>query len=118
MKPEPEFELVRMVEEYAQKSKKRIKVLYLPVHHPELNPIELMWARFKNKVAASNRTYSLQNVESMIRRECEKCTVEHWRGCEANSRKYLQQYLDLLDELEDEDCEHLQEFVSIMDPNE
>ena len=45
-----------MVESLAEE--KGHKMLFLPVHHPELNPIELAWATAKNQCASlfSNAT--------------------------------------------------------------
>ena len=40
------------------------KVLFLPVHHPEFNPIELVWATVKHYCGTifSNSTISKNNV--------------------------------------------------------
>ena len=45
-----------VVEELARNSGKDIKVLFLPVGHCELNPIELVWAYVKGKVSQLNHT--------------------------------------------------------------
>jgi transposase len=36
--------------------------LHLPPYHPELNPIEKMWAVVKNWVAMKNVTFQLQEI--------------------------------------------------------
>lgn len=38
-------------------------VLFLPVGHPELNPIEFVWARLKVYIAQENVNFSLSDVE-------------------------------------------------------
>jgi transposase len=41
------------------------KVLRLPSYHPELNPIEKIWASVKNWVAVHNTTFKLKDVEQL-----------------------------------------------------
>jgi len=40
-------------------------VLRLPPYHPDLNPIEKMWAIVKNRTAAKNVTFKLQDVKHL-----------------------------------------------------
>jgi transposase len=93
-----------MVEIFAEE--KGHKVLFLPVHHPELNPIELVWATAKNYCGAvfSNRT-SFQDqrqhlIESLNRditpEYCAKL-YEHVRQIE---NKYWDADLAIDDEIE------------------
>ena len=44
-----------------------IKILFLPVAHPELNPIEMIWAYIKRSVASQNLLFSLSEVERLTR---------------------------------------------------
>jgi transposase len=37
-------------------------ILLLPPYHPELNPIELIWATVKNWVAQNNTTFKMDDV--------------------------------------------------------
>ena len=41
-------------------------VLRLPVHHPELNPIELAWSLVKGYVAKHNKSFTLKEVEKLV----------------------------------------------------
>lgn len=87
------------------------KVLFLPVHHPELNPIELRWARVKNYCGAvfSNSTSfkeQRQHLEASFKKDITPayCTkvYEHVQKIE---EKYWQTDLMIDDEIEIEDDE-------------
>lgn len=87
------------------------KVLFLPVHHPELNPIALIWARVKNYcgVVLSNSTSfkeQRQHLAESFKKDItpEYCTkvYEHVQKIE---EKYWQTDLMLDDEIEIEDDE-------------
>ena len=93
-----------MVEVIAEKHGHR--VLFLPVHHPELNPIELVWATTKNYCASMfSNTTSFQeqrmNLEDAFQNEIlpEYCTkvFDHVRMKED---KYWETDLAFDDELE------------------
>ena len=66
-----------------------VKLLWLPVAHCEVNPIELIWAYVKNKVAK-------ENVPSNhVDRVCELCKEvmnnlppDLWEKCETHAKKY------------------------------
>ncbi len=54
-------------------------MLYLPPYHPELNPIELAWAKWKNLLRkAGTRTY--RDLASAIDRTKELTTQSDLRG--------------------------------------
>nr|QLJ84878.1 transposase-like protein [Dichotomius schiffleri] len=54
-------------------------VLKLPPYHPDLNPIELIWATVKGRVAKRNTTFSLENVKQLVLEEFSNITEEEWR---------------------------------------
>lgn len=54
-------------------------VLRLPPYHPDLNPIELVWASVKNAVARRNVSFKFEDVESLAREEFSKISQEEWR---------------------------------------
>lgn len=82
------------------------KILFLPVHHPELNPIELVWSRAKNHCARlfsnkttfqDQRTHLEQALGNEIDLEYCAKTFEHIRQVE---EKYWEADLLFDDELE------------------
>jgi hypothetical protein len=68
--------------------------LRLPLYHPELNPIEKMWAMVKNWVAMKNVTFLLQDVRKLAREKFSSITKDEWLSvCEhvhEVKEKYIQ----------------------------
>jgi transposase len=56
------------------------EVLRLLPYHPELNPIEKIWASVKNWVAVHNTTFKLKDVEQLARRRFSEITADNWAG--------------------------------------
>ncbi|XP_070386360.1 uncharacterized protein [Dermacentor albipictus] len=54
-------------------------VLRLPPYHCEFNPMELVWAKVKNGIAADNRDFKLPTVEDILREKIKHVTAEDWR---------------------------------------
>ncbi|XP_066968279.1 uncharacterized protein [Macrobrachium rosenbergii] len=65
------------------------KVLRLPPHYCEFNPIELIWAQIKNEVkkCSSNENQTLTNVEHLTKRATDRVTAEDWRSCMCHTRE-------------------------------
>jgi len=53
-------------------------VLRLPPYHPDLNPIEKLWAIVKNRMAAKNVTFKLQDVQHLAEQNFAAVTTEEW----------------------------------------
>lgn len=83
------------------------QVLFLPVHHPELNPIELVWAIVKNECGRLLRQgVKFTEVRDHLEQACEKITAATCRGLYDKILQQEQRYwvTDVeLDEIEDED---------------
>ena len=66
-------------------------VLRLPPYHPELNPIEKIWALVKNWVASRNMNCKLEEVEKLTRQKFNEVTAEEWglymRPCRQNCKR-------------------------------
>jgi hypothetical protein len=52
--------------------------LRLPPYHPEVNPIEKMWAMVKNWVAMKNVTFQLQDVRRLAEEKFSSIKKEEW----------------------------------------
>ena len=48
------------------------EVLRTPVHHCELNPIELIWPQVKGFVAENNTTFRLKDVKELVLTELQR----------------------------------------------
>ena len=74
-----DIDTVYVVDEMAKKYGKT--VLRLPPYHCELNPIELIWASLKTKVAKRNTTYKIKNLENLVNDELQAVTSDLWKKC-------------------------------------
>ena len=54
-------------------------VLRLPPYHPELNPIENIWATAKNWVAKHNTTFNLNDVADLARKKFDAMGEADWK---------------------------------------
>ena len=81
------------------------RVLRLPPYHPELNPIEKMWAQVKQWVAAHNVTYKLNDVIDLAKTKFAAITTTEWEKVCLHVDKVVNNYIEkehLLDNASDE----------------
>lgn len=78
--PTPTYKIQKLANEFSS-GDFSIKILFLPVAHPELNPIEMVWSFIKRSVAARNMHFTLSHVEEETKKEILKVTA-------ADIRKY------------------------------
>ena len=69
-----------------------ISVFRLPVGHCELNPIELIWAWVKRKIADRNKTFKIRDVDLLARQVLGEVSREHWVNAIEHVKKVEQQY--------------------------
>ena len=125
--PAPKFRVVEWVEEYNKVKKKTIKVLFLPVAHPILNPIELCWGHLKGTVRKLNiGKYEMEELK-FLAQECQESEEQRamWAKSYEHSFKYaVQQWkVDQLilvgdDEAVEEEAQELEEEPSDVDGEE
>lgn len=80
------------------------RVLRLPPYHPELNPIEKVWASVKNKVAACNVTFKLDDVWKLAEEKFEGIQPSEWESHCNHAIKIEEEYVRreyILDDVED-----------------
>lgn len=95
----PQYKLDTLLASYGH------SVLRLPPYHPELNPIEKIWAIVKNWVAARNVTFKLADVEALARNKFASITCEEWASVCNHVDKVVADYLEkehLLDNITEE----------------
>ena len=83
----PSYRLDTLLEE------KGHKVLRLPPYHPELNPIEKIWACVKDYVATRNTKFTLQYVEELAREKFEAITAEDWAALCEHCNRVAEEYM-------------------------
>ena len=66
--------------------------LRLPPYHPQLNPIELVWAEIKRIVALKNTTFKIKDIENSTREAISSITKEFWNKCEDHVKTIEENY--------------------------
>ncbi|XP_072392495.1 uncharacterized protein [Diabrotica undecimpunctata] len=87
------------------------QVLRLPPYHPELNPIEKIWALVKGRVAPHNTTFNINDIENITRITFSEVLIEEW----ARICKHVQKYENTQiakEHLLDSTLDHLQFFIN------
>ena len=64
--PSPIYKIQKIANTFRE-GRFEIKILFLPVAHPELNPIEMLWSKVKRQVASKNMNFRLSTVEELTR---------------------------------------------------
>ncbi|OQR89224.1 hypothetical protein ACHHYP_20269 [Achlya hypogyna] len=68
------------------------KLLYTPPYHPELQPIEVVWAVAKNRIAANPAT-TLQELDAKLKALFDLISTSTWVGAFKNVRHFEDKYL-------------------------
>ena len=66
--------------------------LRLPLYHPDLNPIELLWGDVKQWIAARNVTFKLKDVEILCRQRFQEIGKTEWEKACRHVQKIEQEY--------------------------
>src|SRR5207237_3108264 len=69
-----------------------VKLLFLPVAHCELNPIEIVWAFMKAKVSELNKRGGSSYVLNLTKECLEMITPQIWQGCIKKALEYEQKF--------------------------
>ncbi|KAJ8736946.1 hypothetical protein PYW07_000217 [Mythimna separata] len=67
-------------------------VLRLPPYHPDLNPIELVWADIKNNIAQNYINSSLDEKIILLDKLFSEFTAEKWQRCDDHVQKNENDY--------------------------
>lgn len=79
-------------------------ILRLPPYHPDLNPIEKIWALLKDDVAAKNVQFTMKEVHRQATEKLATITVEDWKKRCERAKRFEQFYREqdvIVDELQD-----------------
>lgn len=68
-----------MLDDVLESTGKGHSVLRLPPYHPDLNPIEMIWADVKNFVAAHNTTFKISDVQKLCEDKFSTIGEEQWK---------------------------------------
>mgnify|MGYP000256399146 CR=1 FL=1 len=53
-------------------------ILRLPTYHPDLNPIEFIWASVKDYVAKKNITFNFDDAIKLVNQKLDSITEKEW----------------------------------------
>lgn len=81
-------------------------VLRLPPYHPDLNPVEKIWALVKNWVASHNTTFKLADTKALVRQKFEEVSVQEWFNICQHVKKYEDELIQK-EHLFDNSLDHL-----------
>ena len=79
-----------------------IKILLLPIAHPQLNPIELVWSWVKTEVAKRNKDFKMKTLHALIVQRINEITPEMWRKSCRRSDGVAREYMEV-DDMNEED---------------
>lgn len=85
----PRYKVQDIVKKYPNTD---VSLIILPVHHPELNPIELMWAQIKNHVRSNNVELRQAAAEDLVRAKVALLKQTAWQACEGHVKKVEDMY--------------------------
>ena len=71
-------------------------ILLLPVAHPGLNPIKLVWSIFKCNCATRNQDYKLSDVERIGREELKTINAQIFASLRRNAIKNEVRYIEAM----------------------
>ena len=79
-----------------------VKLIILPVHHPELNPIELIWSQIKQHVRANNIELKQGPAEALVKEKVAQLKQEQWQACMRHVQKAEDMY-NKMTQMQDDD---------------
>lgn len=86
-KPKQEFKMDVILKEQGR------TVLYLPLHHPELNPIQLVWADIKSELLQKHAKSDLPEKERALEELLFGYSHEKWQKCDSHVQTVEDEYL-------------------------
>ena len=76
--PLPKYKIQKIAYEF-ETERFSIKILFLFVAHPELNPIEMVWGRVRGNVDRRNLKFRLKDVEAKTKEQIGLITAEFFK---------------------------------------
>jgi len=83
IKPKPQYLVHEWCKSFNESHGSNVTVLLLPVAHPVLNPIELIWSRVKRYVREGNHDYDMAKIRQLALEVQGSLGPDDWKGvCE------------------------------------
>lgn len=88
MKPRPQYMVHEWAKRFNVEHGTNITVLILPVAHPALNPIELIWTQLKQFVRQSNHEHDMAKIRELALQKQAQLGADAWKAVCEHSRRY------------------------------
>lgn len=88
LKPEPVFLVFEWVKQWNRTHNATIDLLFLPVAHPQLNPIELMWSQIKRYVRTNNKDWNMPELKRLAEEKRDSLSAMDWKNSFAHTEKF------------------------------
>ncbi len=75
-----------------------IKINILPIAHPQLNPIELLWGWTKRYVCANNTDFKMTTIETLVRERIAQLDHTYWQKAFDHAHKFAEEYWQMDEE--------------------
>jgi transposase len=80
--PAPVYEIQELATPYD------VEILWLPVAHPMMNPIELLWAQIKNDIRRKNRYFTIKQVKELGQAKIRSLGSDDWIACDLHAQQW------------------------------
>jgi transposase len=97
--PTKVMKITETVNKYNTENNTDIRILLLPIAHPQLNPIELVWSWVKVEVAKRNTTQTMRELHDLTLQRVNEITPEMWNNSCMRSDKFGREYMEADDEV-------------------
>lgn len=99
MKPPKKFKIYDWLDKWNGDHATDIKVLFLPVAHPQLNPIEMMWSWLKEHVKKNNHDFKMSTVKGLVLARQQQLNAEWWGKACSHASKFAMEYVEADEQL-------------------
>ena len=88
LRPKPQYLVHTWAKRFNEEHGTNVTVLILPVAHPVLNPIELIWTQLKQYVRQHNSEHDMARIRAFVLEKQTTQGASQWESVCEHSRKY------------------------------
>ena len=93
-KPEKRFLVFDWVKTWNEENNTDIRLNVLPIAHPELNPIEMVWCWLKTWVASNNHDFKMTMIRTLAEQKQAAIGPAEWASSVNKSERTLELYVE------------------------
>lgn len=87
-KPAKKYKVFDVLQNWNNTKNTDIKINILPIAHPQLNPIELIWNWIKRYVAGENHDFNMETIRTLAKRRASELDSTYWDKSYQHSYKF------------------------------